>query len=77
MTKYLKYEEIDNDNMLEIGKALKNGKLVVFPTDTVYGIGTNAYNKEACEEIYEAKGRPMYKPLIILISDIFINTLFK
>lgn len=70
MTKYLKYEEIDNDNMLEIGKALKNGKLVVFPTDTVYGIGTNAYNKEACEKIYEAKGRPKYKPLIILISDI-------
>lgn len=70
MTKYLKYEEIDKDNMLEIAKALKEGKLVVFPTDTVYGIGTNAYNKEACEKIYKVKGRPEYKPLIILISDI-------
>lgn len=70
MTKYLKYEEIDKDNMLEIAKALKEGKLVVFPTDTVYGIGTNAYNKEACEKIYKVKGRPAYKPLIILISDI-------
>lgn len=70
MTKYLKKEEIDSVAIYEIANALKEGKLVVFPTDTVYGIGTNAYDQEACEKIYEAKERPKYKPLSILISDI-------
>ena len=70
MTKYLKKEEIDEAAIIEISKALKEGKLVVFPTDTVYGIGTNAYNKEACERIYEVKGRPNNKPVIMLISDV-------
>ncbi len=70
MTKYIKKEEIDDGAIFEIANALKEGKLVVFPTDTVYGIGTNAYDKDACEKIYEVKGRPKYKPLIVLISDI-------
>jgi L-threonylcarbamoyladenylate synthase len=70
MTKYLKKEELNDVNIFEISKALKEGKLVVFPTDTVYGIGTNAYDKNACEKVYEVKGRPMHKPLIVLISDI-------
>lgn len=70
MTKYLKSNEIDNNALLELSSALKNGKLVVFPTDTVYGIGTNAYNSDACEKIYEVKGRPKYKPLNVLISTI-------
>lgn len=72
MTKYFKKEELDNDAILNISNALKEGKLVVFPTDTVYGIGTNAYDGDACERIYEVKGRPKYKPLIVLISDIFM-----
>ena len=70
LSKCLKEEKIDNSAILEIADALKQGKLVVFPTDTVYGIGTNAYNNEACERIYEVKGRPKYKPLIVLISNI-------
>lgn len=70
MTKHLKREEIDNDSILEVSKALKDGKLVVFPTDTVYGIGTNAYDGNACKKIYEVKGRPKYKPLIVLISNV-------
>lgn len=70
MTKNIKKEEIDDGAIFEIANALKEGKLVVFPTDTVYGIGTNAYDKDACEKIYEVKGRPKYKPLIVLISDI-------
>lgn len=70
MTKYFKREKIDNFSIIEIANALKEGKLVVFPTDTVYGIGTNVYNKNACERIYEVKGRPKYKPLIVLISNI-------
>lgn len=69
MTKYFKGEEIDNKIIKEISLAIKKGKLVVFPTDTVYGIGTNAYNGVACEKIYDVKGRPSYKPLIILIAE--------
>lgn len=70
MTKYLKKEEIDDGAIFEVANALKKGKIVVFPTDTVYGIGTNAYDKDACERIYEVKGRPKNKPLSVLISDI-------
>lgn len=70
MAKYIKEEKIDDCIIIEIANALKEGKLVVFPTDTVYGIGTNAYDKDACKKIYEVKGRPKYKPLSILISDI-------
>lgn len=71
MTKYLKKEDLNNnDTILEVANALKQGKLVIFPTDTVYGIGTNAYDSNACEKVYEVKGRPKYKPLIVLISDI-------
>ena len=70
MTKYLKREEINSSNIIEVATALRDGKLVVFPTDTVYGIGTNVYNKDACEKIYEVKGRPKNKPLSVLISDI-------
>ena len=60
---------MNNVMLNEVADALKNGKLVVFPTDTVYGIGTNAYDGLACEKIYEAKNRPMYKPLCVLVSN--------
>lgn len=70
MTKYFKKEKIDNFAILEIANAVKEGKLIVFPTDTVYGIGTNVYDKEACKRIFEVKGRPKHKPLMVLISDI-------
>ena len=69
MIKYLK-DEIDSTTIFEVSKGLKAGKLVVFPTDTVYGLGTNAYDEVACSRIYEVKGRPKNKPLIVLISDI-------
>ncbi len=70
MTKYIKEKNIDDATIFEIASALKEGQLVVFPTDTVYGIGTNAYDSNACLRIYEVKGRPMHKPLLVLISDI-------
>lgn len=72
MTQYYKEKEINNQVIYEVAKALKEGKLVVFPTDTVYGIGTNAFNKVACKKIYDVKGRPEIKPLTILISNIYM-----
>ncbi|MBI3297055.1 MAG: threonylcarbamoyl-AMP synthase [Elusimicrobia bacterium] len=50
-----------------IAAAVKRGKLVVFPTDTVYGIGTSALIPGACERIFAAKGRDPAKPLPILV----------
>lgn len=49
---------------------LRNGGLVAFPTETVYGLGANALDSKAAEKIYNAKGRPSDNPLIVHISDI-------
>ena len=49
-------------------QALKAGKLVAFPTETVYGLGADAENEMAVARIYEAKGRPADHPLIVHIA---------
>ena len=51
------------------GMILKSGGLVVFPTETVYGLGGNALDPEASKKIYAAKGRPSDNPLIVHIAD--------
>ncbi len=51
-------------------EVIRNGGLVVFPTETVYGLGANAYSSEACLKIFSAKERPPDNPLIVHISDI-------
>lgn len=69
MTKYIREEEIQVHTILEIADALKKGKIIVFKTDTVYGIGANAFDEKACKKVYEIKGRCKQKPLCVLISD--------
>jgi len=62
-----------NDNMENIARAagvIKAGGLVVFPTETVYGLGANALDPSAAHKIYEAKGRPSDNPLIIHLADV-------
>ncbi len=54
----------------EAARVLKEGGLVAFPTETVYGLGGNGLNSEACKKIYFAKGRPSDNPLILHISQI-------
>ncbi len=49
-------------------RALTRGRLVVFPTETVYGLGANALSPAAVEKIYQAKGRPADNPLIVHIA---------
>ena len=56
---------IDEEVLRQAGKVIKNGGLVAFPTETVYGLGGDALNKESSRKIYEAKGRPSDNPLII------------
>lgn len=50
-------------------KTLERGGIVLFPTETVYGIGTDSRNLQACLEIYKIKGRPSDNPLIVHVSD--------
>ncbi len=47
---------------------IKKGDIVVFPTETVYGIGADAFNEKAVKKIFEAKGRPQDNPLIVHVS---------
>lgn len=49
---------------------LKNGGVVIFPTDTVYGIGCRFDDKEAIDRIYQIKGTPKDKPFPVLVSNI-------
>ena len=49
---------------------LRGGRLVAFPTETVYGLGANALDPSAVERIYAAKGRPQYNPLIVHVADV-------
>lgn len=51
------------------GKILKDGGLVAFPTETVYGLGADALNADAARKIYEAKGRPSDNPLIVHVAE--------
>ena len=51
-------------------KFLKEGKISVMPTDTLYGICTSAFSKKSVRKIYQIKGRDDHKPFIILISSI-------
>jgi len=50
-------------------QAIKNGEVVAFPTETVYGLGADAWNPEAIAKVFETKGRPSDNPLIVHISD--------
>lgn len=62
-------ERPEEELLKKPAEILKNGGLVAFPTETVYGLGANALNEEAAKKIYEAKGRPSDNPLIAHIAD--------
>ncbi len=61
--------ENESDTFSLASKILKNGGLVAFPTETVYGLGGDALKKDASRKIYAAKGRPSDNPLIVHIAD--------
>ena len=69
-TVVIKISDGDNldEKLLPAAEAIKSGKLVVFPTETVYGLGGDGLNSSASKKIYEAKGRPQDNPLIIHIA---------
>lgn len=54
----------------EAAEAINAGKLVAFPTETVYGLGADATNETAVKQVYAAKGRPSDNPLIVHVSSV-------
>ena len=60
----------EGDVIRRAAEFIKNGELVAFPTETVYGLGADALRPEASEKIYAAKGRPSDNPLIVHIAQI-------
>jgi L-threonylcarbamoyladenylate synthase len=67
-------KEIDK-KIKKAAEIIKSGGVVAFPTETVYGLGANAYDEQAVKKIFELKGRPQDNPLIVHISkkqDVYI-----
>ena len=62
--------EINLEKIKEAADCIKNGELVLFPTETVYGIGANALDEKAVSKIFKAKGRAGDNPLIVHISNL-------
>lgn len=63
-------ENIDEKLIEKAASSIRNGDLVAFPTETVYGLGADGLNNEACLKIFKAKHRPADNPLILHISNI-------
>ena len=64
----MKIIENSLEGIKEAAKILTNNGIVAFPTETVYGLGANAFSKEAVTKLYEIKRRPSFNPLIIHVS---------
>ena len=62
-------EDYFNHKVFELGNIIREGGLVSFPTETVYGLGANALDAEAARKTYAAKGRPSDNPLIVHVAD--------
>lgn len=62
--------KINDENIQKCGKLISEGKLVAFPTETVYGLGANALDFNAVLKIYETKQRPLTDPVIVHVADI-------
>ncbi len=62
-------EQVSEQELKLAGDYIRQGKLVAFPTETVYGLGANALDGSACDRIFDAKGRPHDNPLIVHVLD--------
>ncbi|PRR83160.1 L-threonylcarbamoyladenylate synthase [Clostridium vincentii] len=67
----------DIEYIKEAANIIKNGGTVVFPTETVYGLGSDALNEEAVKKIFKAKGRPQDNPLILHVASKDISSLVE
>lgn len=65
----IKAKILSVEDVEEAATKLKNGELVAFPTETVYGLGANALNADALSKIYQTKKRPLTDPIIVHVLD--------
>ena len=71
MQNYLDFKEkIDYTKLKEIARTIRQGGIAVFPTETVYGIGTNGLKENSVKRLYEVKQRPLNKPISLLVNGI-------
>ena len=61
---------LNYDKLKEPAQIIKKGGIVIFPTETVYGIGTNGLDENAIKKLYEVKQRPINKPISLLVNNI-------
>ena len=67
--KTIVFTQPNEENLRKAAEILRRGGLLGIPTETVYGLGANALDADACRRIFEAKGRPQDNPLIIHVAD--------
>jgi L-threonylcarbamoyladenylate synthase len=67
---YMATLKANSENIERAAKIIRNGGLVAFPTETVYGLGANGFDGIAAAKIFEIKKRPSFNPLILHISDL-------
>ena len=65
-----KSKKINEQKLKEIGEEIRKGKIAIFPTETVYGIGTNGLNEEGIKKLFDIKKRPKEKPISLLVNSI-------
>lgn len=63
-------DRVDEDIVSQAINVLADGGVVLYPTDTVYGLGANIFDKKAVRRVFEIKNRSYLKPLSILVSDV-------
>lgn len=76
-TKVYRINEKDTEIINIAADVIRSGGIVAFPTETVYGLGGNALDAEACKKIFIAKGRPQDNPLIVHVADFDISRYVK
>lgn len=68
MSTCYKENELNEEALSKIADSINNGNVVIFPTETVYGIGANGFDEDAIRKLYEIKERPYNKPISLLVN---------
>lgn len=72
------YKNITDSELMDVSHEIRNGKIVVFPTETVYAIGVNGLDEKAIKRLYEVKQRDITKPINLIVSSLeMINMIAK
>jgi len=61
---------LSKENLVEAVEIISNGGVIIYPTETTYGIGCDAFNQTAVNKIYEIKARPKDKPVLVLVDSV-------